>query len=83
MDEPLGSSHAMFGAWCKGSNIKTSAPSANITNMYSALENISDTEKRTHFQRGGASANNKEPYSSKGSSLERNYKQYNNGKLEC
>lgn len=82
MDEPLGS-HTMFGLWCKGSNIKTSAPS-NIANMYSPLENISDTDKRTPLTRSGGAANNKEPYSSKGSSLERNFnKRYNDGKSNC
>ncbi|XP_063903269.1 eukaryotic translation initiation factor 4 gamma 1-like isoform X2 [Zophobas morio] len=69
-DEPLGS-RQMFGNWSKGSNIKTDPTSAtNTANMYAALEHI-DTEKRP-----SSSRTNKDPYSSKGPSLERgNYKQ--------
>jgi translation initiation factor 4G len=63
-DEPLGS-RQMFGNWSKGSNIKTETSAAtNTANMYAALEHI-DTEKRPSGSR------NKDPYSSKGPSLER------------
>lgn len=47
IDEPLGSSQ-MFGTWVRGSNIKTSAPTPPIGNMYAALENMgNDVDKRS------------------------------------
>ncbi|KRT79506.1 hypothetical protein AMK59_7397 [Oryctes borbonicus] len=70
VDEPLGSSQ-MFGSWTRGSNIKptnTQAPSTG--NMYAALENMgNDVDKRSTLNYGS-----KDPYHSKGASLERNFK---------
>ncbi|XP_044267927.1 eukaryotic translation initiation factor 4 gamma 1-like isoform X4 [Tribolium madens] len=72
-DEPLGS-RQMFGNWSKGSNIKTeTSATTNTANMYAALEHI-DTEKRPSGSRS------KDPYSSKGPSLERYNKSYNDGR---
>ncbi|KAJ8985508.1 hypothetical protein NQ317_015052 [Molorchus minor] len=71
VDEPFGSSQT-FGNWSKGSigvNVKTPPQVlANTANKYSALE-IMETEKRPISSRPGS----KEPYSSKGTSLERGY----------
>ncbi|KAJ8939180.1 hypothetical protein NQ318_017077 [Aromia moschata] len=72
IDEPLGCSQ-LFGSWGKGSvgsNVKSQPSSIgpNTANIYAALENI-EMDKRTLSARPG----NKEPYSSKGPSLERSY----------
>ncbi|XP_076271494.1 eukaryotic translation initiation factor 4 gamma 1-like isoform X2 [Rhynchophorus ferrugineus] len=68
-DAPLGSSQ-MFDNWGKGaSGSKISQPTYG-SNMYAALE-VMDNERRSTNTRG------KDPYSSKGPSLERNsYKTY-------
>ncbi|KAK9709826.1 eIF4-gamma/eIF5/eIF2-epsilon [Popillia japonica] len=72
IDEPLGSSQ-MFGTWIRGSNVKTapiSNPTPSIANMFAALENIgNDVDKRSPMN-----YSSKDPYHSKGTSLERNYK---------
>nr|XP_022920525.1 eukaryotic translation initiation factor 4 gamma 3 isoform X3 [Onthophagus taurus] len=69
-DEPLGSSN-MFGQWGRGSNLKTNPPSS-LANMYAPLENMgNDVEKRSSM---GGTYRSKDPYTSKGPSLERNYK---------
>ncbi|RZC05037.1 eukaryotic translation initiation factor 4 gamma 3-like, partial [Asbolus verrucosus] len=75
-DEPLGS-RQMFGNWSKGSNIKTeTSATTNTANMYAALEHM-DTEKRP----SGSRPSSKDPYSSKGPSLERStYKQSYDGR---
>ncbi|KAJ8913562.1 hypothetical protein NQ315_017113 [Exocentrus adspersus] len=76
IDEPLGSSQ-LFGNWGKGSvgsNLKSQPPSlgANTANMYAPLENMNLDDKRTISSRPGT----KDPYSSKGPSLERSYGKY-------
>ncbi|KAJ8971141.1 hypothetical protein NQ314_000873 [Rhamnusium bicolor] len=79
IDEPLGSSQ-LFGGWSKGSvGSNTKAPpqslGPNTANMYAPLENM-ETEKRPLSSRPGS----KEPYSSKGPSLERNYNKSYDGR---
>ncbi|KAG5882343.1 hypothetical protein JTB14_037626 [Gonioctena quinquepunctata] len=74
IDEPFGSS-SLFGAWGKGSvgsnNNKTPGAGPNTANMYAALENM-EPDKRNLNTRPGS----KDPYHSKGPSLERNYNKY-------
>lgn len=65
----------MFDNWGRGSNIKTNnlTTTASSPNMFAALEAMpNDTDKR--FLGSGRSST-RDPYSSKGPSLERNYKQ--------
>lgn len=71
----LGSKH-LFGHWGKGSNIKTSAhaPVTNTANMYAALENINSDQDKSRFD-----SRLKDTYVSKGPSLERSYKSYEDG----
>ncbi|XP_060516621.1 eukaryotic translation initiation factor 4 gamma 1 isoform X2 [Cylas formicarius] len=67
-DEPLGSSQS-FATWSKGamgSKNQSQATLPTNLNLYTALENI-DPERRPINQRS-----NKDPYTSKGPSLERN-----------
>ncbi|GJQ70481.1 putative RNA binding protein [Trypoxylus dichotomus] len=69
IDEPLGSSQ-MFGTWMRGSNIKPSTQTPSTGNMYAALESIgNDVDKRSAMNYAS-----KDPYHSKGASLERNFK---------
>lgn len=68
----------MFDTWGRGSNIKTSnMPTATSSpNMYAALETIgNDTDKRSLDMRSGGSRSSttRDPYNSKGPSLERSY----------
>lgn len=73
-------SKTLFGQWGRGSNIKTQThPSVtNTTNMYAALENINSEQDRS---RGGFDSRLKDPYVSKGPSMERSYKQnYEDGR---
>lgn len=77
VDEPLGS-RQMFDNWGRGSNIKTSnmPTTTSSPNMFAALESIgNDTEKRSLEMRtgGSRSSSTRDPYNSKGPSLERSY----------
>ncbi|XP_018568899.1 eukaryotic translation initiation factor 4 gamma 1 isoform X2 [Anoplophora glabripennis] len=79
IDEPLGSSQ-LFGSWGKGSvgsNIKSQPPSlgANTANMYAALENMNLDDKRP-ISKYTSRPGNKDPYSSKGPSMERSYAKF-------
>ncbi|XP_044726466.1 eukaryotic translation initiation factor 4 gamma 1-like isoform X3 [Chrysoperla carnea] len=75
--ETLGS-RSGYAKWSKGSTANVNPPTT-ITNMYSPLEHI-DAE-RIRQPQGGSRNGSKDPYSSKGPSMERsNYKSYDDGR---
>lgn len=81
LDEMTLGSKNLFGNWGRGSNIKTQQPHTLVTNtanMYAALENINSDQDKS---RSGYDSRLKDPYVSKGPSMERTYKQsYEDGR---
>lgn len=82
VDEPLGSSQ-FFSAWSRGagSAIKGQqpAPPTVSANAYALLD--TDSDKQRSLGGGGNRPSGKDHYSSKGPSMERNFKQYNDGNV--
>lgn len=79
MDEITLGSKNLFGQWGRGSNIKTQshAPVTNTTNMYAALENMNSDQDKS---RSGYDSRMKDPYVSKGPSMERYTKNYDDNR---